>query len=265
MHASVILSTYNRARYLELSLLGYMRQTHKDFEIIVVDDGSTDDTGTIIESYKARAPFPIKHLWQENKGFRKAGILNKGIKASRYDYIVFSDGDCIPKADFIQAHVTNSGDSYLLGGGHVRLLKSYSDALTPEVVSKGLYEERLTADTMAGLKWKQRKNIFYMLVGKKRRPKFLGLNFSMPKKTLYEVNGFDENYQGWGQEDSDLRERLKRSGLKPKSILTQAIVFHLYHKPHSTKAERPNLSYSRRRNIPIRCINGIERLPQATT
>ncbi|MFQ5863405.1 MAG: hypothetical protein ACE5IC_09840, partial [Candidatus Brocadiales bacterium] len=68
---------------------------------------------------------------------------------------------------------------------------------------------------------------------------------------------------GWGQEDSDLRERLKRLGLKPKSILTQAIVFHLYHKLHSTKAARPNFSYSRRRNIPICCINGIEKLPQA--
>lgn len=259
MHVSLILSTYNRARYLELSLLGYMRQTYKDFEIIIVDDGSTDDTDKVIERCKARAPFPIEHLWQENKGFRKARILNKGIQASQHDYVIFSDGDCIPKADFISAHVSNSSKNYFLGGGHIRLPKDYSDALTPEAVSDGVFEEYLTPDVMAGLRWKQRKNIFYMLVGKKRRPKFLGLNFSVPKKALYEVNGFDENYEGWGQEDSDLRERLKRLGLKPKSILTQAIVFHLYHKPHPTKAEKRNFSYSRRRKIPIRCTNGIEK------
>ncbi len=263
MTVSIILSTYNRARYLELSLLGYMRQTCKDFEVVIVDDGSTDDTGTVIEKYQALAPFTIKHLWQEDRGFRKAIILNEGIKACKYDYVVFSDGDCIPKSDFIRIHVSNSGKSYLLGGGHVRLTKGYSEKLTSEAVSEGVYEESLTQDVMDGLKWKQRKNIFYMLVGKRRRPKFMGLNFSVSKKALYEVNGFDENYRGWGQEDSDLRERLKKHGLKPKSILTQAIVFHLYHKPHATKAERPNLSYSRRRNIPIRCINGIEKLPQA--
>mgnify|MGYP001602704298 CR=1 FL=1 len=259
MHVSLILSTYNRARYLELSLLGYMRQTHKDFEIIVADDGSTDGTDAVIKKYKMIAPFPIEHLWQENKGFRLAKMRNEGIKASRYDYIVFSDGDCIPKADFISAHVSNSGENYILGGGHVRLPKDYSDALTPGAVSSGAFEEYLTPDVMAGLRWKQRKNIFYMLVGKKRRPKFLGLNFSVPKKALYEVNGFDENYEGWGQEDGDLRERLKRLGLKPKSILTRAIVFHLYHESHPTKAKKLNFSYSRRREIPIRCINGIEK------
>ncbi len=260
MSVSVILSTYNRARYLELSLLGYIRQTCKDFEVVVVDDGSSDDTAAVIEKYQALAPFTIKHLWQEDRGFRKAIILNEGIKACKYDYVVFSDGDCIPKSDFLRTHVSNSGGNYILGGGHVRLTKGYSEALTSEAVSDGVYEESLTQDVMDGLKWKQRKNIFYMLVGKKRRPKFLGLNFSVSKKALCEVNGFDENYKGWGQEDSDLRERLKKHGLKPKSILTQAIVFHLYHKPHPTKAEKPNFAYSRRRKIPIRCENGLEKL-----
>ncbi|MCP4365928.1 MAG: glycosyltransferase [Planctomycetes bacterium] len=260
MSVSVILSTYNRARYLELSLLGYIRQTCKDFEVVVVDDGSTDDTAAVIEKYKAIAPFTIKHLWQENKGFRLAKLRNEGVKASQCDYLVFSDGDCIPKADFIRTHISNSGEHYILGGGHVRLPKGYSDSLTAEAVSEGVYEKFLTDDILDGLRWKQRKNIFYMLVGKKRRPKFLGLNFSVSKKALCEVNGFDENYHGWGQEDSDLRERLKRNGLKPKSILTQAIVFHLYHKPHPTKAEKPNFAYSRRRKIPIRCENGLEKL-----
>ncbi len=259
MHASVILSTYNRAKYLELSLLGYMRQTSKDFELVIADDGSTDDTVAVIEKFKSHAPFPVKHVWQKNNGFRLARIRNEGIKACQHDYIIFSDGDCIPKADFVKTHVSNSGEDYILGGGHIRLSKAYSDTLVTDAVVNGEFEEELTEDTMSKLRWRQRKNVFYMLVGKKRRPKFLGLNFSVPKKALYEVNGFDENFVGWGQEDGDLRERLKKLGKKPKSILTQAIVFHLYHRPHATKADKPNFPYSRRRNIPIRCTNGLEK------
>lgn len=259
MHVSVILSTYNRARYLELSLLGYMRQTHKDFEMIIADDGSTDETQGLIERYQKLAPFPIKHAWQEHKGRRKAKILNKAIKLANFDYLIFSDGDCIPKGDFIEAHVRNSQKGYFLGGGHIRLPDVYSVALTPEAVSNGLYEQALTSERLWRLRLKHWKNLFYMLVGKKRRPKLLGGNISVDRKSVFEINGFDENYEGWGQEDSDLRERLKRFGLKPRSILTQAIIFHLYHEPDPTKALLPNLAYSRRPNIPIRCVNGLEK------
>jgi glycosyltransferase involved in cell wall biosynthesis len=260
MHVSVILTTFNRAGYLALSLPGYMRQTYKDFELIIADDGSTDETQGLIERYQRLASFPISHVWQENKGYRRARILNEAIKQASYDYLIFSDGDCIPKGDFIEAHVRNSQEGYLLGGGHIRLTKEYSASLTPEAVSQGLYGQALTSEQLWRLRLKQWKNFFYMLAGKRRRPKFIGLNLSVDKPSVLAINGFDENYEGWGQEDSDLRERLKRFGLRPRSILTQAIVFHLYHEPHPTKAVRPNLAYSRRPDIPVRCINGLEKL-----
>ncbi|MFN3466690.1 MAG: galactosyltransferase-related protein, partial [Candidatus Brocadiales bacterium] len=189
----------------------------------------------------------------------RAKILNKAIRLASHDYLLFSDGDCIPKGDFIEAHTRNCQKGYFLGGGHIRLAKDYSATLTPESVSQGLYEQTLTPEHLCNLRWKQWKNLFYVLIGKKRRPKFIGLNISVDKRSVFEINGFDENYEGWGQEDSDFRERLKRWGLRPRSILTQAIVFHLYHEPHPTKAQRPNLAYSRRANIPIRCANGLEK------
>ncbi len=258
--ATIILSTYNRASYLELSLLGYMRQTHPHFEVVIADDGSTDETTGIIETYQKLASFPIKHVWQENKGMRKARILNKAIKLASYDYLIFSDGDCIPKGDFIEAHLRNSQKGYFLGGGHIRLTKEYTESLTPEAVRQGHYEQALTSEHLWQLRLKHWLNLFYMLIGKSRRPKFLGLNISADKQSVIEINGFDENYEGWGQEDSDFRERLKRWGLRPRSILPEAIVFHLHHEPQPTKAIRPNLAYSRRANIPIRCLNGLEKL-----
>ncbi|HHT9154071.1 MAG TPA: glycosyltransferase [Candidatus Hypogeohydataceae bacterium YC40] len=158
MPVSVILSTYNRARYLELSLLGYMRQTHKDFEVIIADDGSTDETQDLIERYQKLASFPIKHVWQENKGWRKEKILNKAVKLASYDYLIFSDGDCIPKGDFIEAHVKNSQKGCFLGGGHIRLTKDSSAALTPEAVRQGLYEQALTLEQLWRLRFRLWKN-----------------------------------------------------------------------------------------------------------
>jgi predicted glycosyltransferase involved in capsule biosynthesis len=95
---------------------------------------------------------------------------------------------------------------------------------------------------------------------KKRRPKFLGLNFAVYKKAAFEINGFDENFQGWGQEDSDFRERLKKHGLKPRSILPQAVVFHMHHPTHPTAVQEFNRAYSRRKNLDARCINGLKKL-----
>lgn len=105
MKLSIIISTYNSEEWLHKVLLGYTIQTENDFEIIVADDGSTAKTKTVIESFKGKFKHPILHVWHEDKGFRKCRILNSAILKSNSDYLLFTDGDCIPRKDFVGNHL----------------------------------------------------------------------------------------------------------------------------------------------------------------
>ena len=104
---SVIISTYNAVEWLKKTLWGYSVQTFKYFEIVIADDGSTKETEELIQEFSEEFSFPIIHVWHEDNGFQKSVILNKAIKACSSDYILMSDGDCIPKADFVEQHIKN--------------------------------------------------------------------------------------------------------------------------------------------------------------
>ena len=121
MKASVIFSTYNSEEWLEKVIWGYSVQTTKDFEIIIADDGSKEATKNLIEKYQKLVDFPIIHVWQEDKGFQKSQILNKAILASTTDYLIFSDGDCIPRKDFVETHLKFREEGRFLSGGYFML------------------------------------------------------------------------------------------------------------------------------------------------
>ena len=104
MRTAVVTTTYNYPGALAAVLDGFIAQTGHDFELIVADDGSTDDTRRLIEDYARRAPFPLRHVWQEDRGFRAAAIRNRALAATRADYVIFTDGDCIPFRDFVAQH-----------------------------------------------------------------------------------------------------------------------------------------------------------------
>ena len=75
------------------------------FEVIIADDGSTSETLEMLERLKKEVFYPIIHVWHEDDGFQKTKILNKAIEKCSTPYIVMSDGDCIPRKDFIEQHV----------------------------------------------------------------------------------------------------------------------------------------------------------------
>jgi len=259
LSVSILLATYNQPRFLKRSLLAYNRQTYEDFEVVVADDGSRTETTELIETMKRVISYPLIHVWQEDLGFRLARSRNNAIRASRNDYLITSDCDCLPRFDFLEKHVQFAQEGCYVGGGHVRMTEALTNRLTLDMVKAGTYEEALDADAWKKIKRRHFKHRFYQLAKSKRRPKFLGLNFAVHKKAAFEINGFDENFQGWGQEDSDFRERLKKHGLKPQSILPHAIVFHMYHPPHPTAKERRNVAYYRRKDLQARCVNGLEK------
>ena len=132
MQLSVIFTTYNSPLWLEKVLWGYQYQQFKNFEVIIADDGSTAETGDAIKKMQQQVDYPIRHIWHEDKGFCKCRILNKAIVASASDYLVFSDADCIPRKDFLQAHHDHKEKNHFLSGGAIRLPMNLSEMINKE-------------------------------------------------------------------------------------------------------------------------------------
>ena len=121
MKLSVIITTYNAEEWLKKVLLGYLCQTEIDFEIVVADDGSTAKTAEVISRFSSLFKYPIVHVWQKDEGFNKCKILNKAILKSNSNYLLFTDGDCIPRKDFVSTHLKQQEKGYFLSGGYFKL------------------------------------------------------------------------------------------------------------------------------------------------
>lgn len=235
MKLSVIICTYNSPRWLEKVLWGYGQQTHGDFEIIVADDGSTVETTELIDRMRGHLPVMIRHVWQRDDGFRKCRILNKAILHAAYPYIVFTDGDCIPRSDFLAVHAARAKPGYYLSGGYHKLPRSTSEAITRDDILAGrcFDIDWLRAYGMP----RSRKNL--KLTAGPRRARLLnwitltscnfkGSNGSAWLEDILAVNGFDER-MAWGGEDREFGVRLINRGVRPRHVRYDAIVVHLDH------------------------------------
>ena len=235
MQISVIFTTYNSPDWLEKVLWGYKYQEYKDFEVLVADDGSTSETAEVIRKMQANVDYTIKHIWQEDEGFRKCEILNKAIVASESNYLVFSDGDCVPRKDFLSAHVKHRKENHFLSGGYFKLPMSISKLIQPEDIASERFVN-LTWLKEQGLE-KSFKNSKLTLKG--AGVKFMnaitptnaswnGHNSSGWKKDVLAINGFDERMR-YGAQDREFGERLMNNGLKGIQIRYSAITMHLDH------------------------------------
>lgn len=254
MTASVIFSTYNSEEWLEKVIIGFSVQTFSDFEIIIADDGSREATKTLIDKLRAEISIPIIHVWQEDNGFQKSQILNKAILASTSDYLIFTDGDCIPRADFVQVHIDYREEGYFLSGGYYKLPMDISKAITKEdIVAQNCFD--LPWLKSQGLK-SSGKNIKFLTSGLSAKilnfitptnASWNGHNSSGWKKDLVAVNGFNQEMQ-YGGQDRELGERLFNKGLKSKQIRYSAICVHLDHKRGYVNKETWQKNYAIRAN-----------------
>jgi glycosyltransferase involved in cell wall biosynthesis len=250
IRASVIAAFYNRVDYLKLVLAGFERQTEKKFEFIIADDGSGQEIVDEIKNITTDYTFPIKHIWQEDKGFRKNKILNSTVRNSEADYLIFIDADCVPHSAFVEAHLDFSKKNTSLTGRRVNLSKKISGKLTEEKVAKGFLEKnfvKILADSVFGRtnfveKGIYIKNKFLLTFLNKKARGLLGCNFSLFKEDIEKVNGFDERYilPSIG-EDSDVQFRLELAGVKIKSINHSAVQYHLYHELQKRNPENLEL------------------------
>ncbi|MCP4334253.1 MAG: glycosyltransferase [Gammaproteobacteria bacterium] len=269
MFASVIFTTYNHPKWLEKTLWGFSAQSFRDFEIIVADDGSGDETRAVIESLQAQIDIPIRHLWQEDDGFQKCRIMNKAIVESRGEYLIFTDGDCIPHPDFVRNHVELSAENRLLSGGYFKLPLDVSRAITKQDILAG-------NSTRPG--WLLRHGVAFTpkisklfshpLVGAIldaltiTRATWNGHSSSTWKKHVIATNGFDERMQ-YGGQDREFGERLINMGIKPRQVRYRCSCVHLDHgrgyaRPESIAKNRAIRKHTRDHKI-TRTDYGIEK------
>jgi glycosyltransferase involved in cell wall biosynthesis len=232
---SVILSTYNSPEWLEKVLWGYAAQDVSDFTIVIADDGSGPETRAVIDRVRDETDLAITHVWHEHRGFRKCEILNKAILASSSDYLVFSDGDCIPRRDFLARHRELRRPGRFLSGGDLKLPMAISEAIGREHILAG-HATDLTWLRSQGLR--PTKKVLKLLAGPRLGP-FLdavtptratwnGGNSSAWREDILAANGFDERMV-WGGEDRELGERLENAGVRGLQIRHRAVVVHLDH------------------------------------
>ncbi|MFO0697645.1 MAG: glycosyltransferase family 2 protein [Nitrospira sp.] len=235
MKTAVVVTTYNRPDALEIVLQGYCDQSDRDFALIVADDGSTSETADVVRRYVNRAPFSLSHIWHEDRGFRAAAIRNRAVASTTADYVVFTDGDCVPSRHFVRGHKQLAEPGYFLGSNRVLLNRTLTDRVV---------RQRLPIHTWNALDWamawsRREMNRVLPLFTlpdswfRKRTPdRWEGIktcNLSVWRSDLVRVNGLDESYEGWGLEDSDLVIRLLHAGVKHKNARFAAPVFHLWH------------------------------------
>jgi glycosyltransferase involved in cell wall biosynthesis len=231
----VVLSTYNWPHALELALWGYAVQTHRDFQVVIADDGSGAETRETVERVRRETGLEIEHVWQPDQGFRKSEILNRAILAADREYLVFSDGDTIPRSDFVQVHAEQAERGRFLSGGYLKLPAEVSERITTDDVRAG------RATDLGWLRaqgWRPGKHALRLTRSRRwatlldrltpTPPRWHGNNASTWREYLLEVNGFDME-MGYGGQDAALGDRLENLGVRPKRIRYRTAAVHLYH------------------------------------
>ncbi|WP_455210161.1 glycosyltransferase [Kaarinaea lacus] len=235
----VLLAVYNNLDVTRLTLQGYCRQIDTEFTLVIADDGSGPEIKQLVDEFQSQ--LTIRHLWQEDQGFRKARILNRAIATSNADYLVFSDNDCIPSRHFVADHRMAAQQGYFITGRRVDLGPVPTDELL-------IGKRRDPESFWWVLQHSWRKNLkrgekalrpphWLHKLWSSKQIGTLGANMAMWRDDLIKINGFDETFEGYGMEEVDLEWRLLASGLKRRSCLGRAILYHLYHQPRAMTPE----------------------------
>ncbi|MGH7492528.1 MAG: glycosyltransferase [bacterium] len=238
IRATIIIAFYRKTHFLRLVLAGFARQSFQDFEILIADDGSDDAVVEEVHALIAASPHHIRHIWHEDRGFRKNRILNRAIVAAQSDYLIFVDGDCVPHREFVRDHFEKGQPKTCLAGRRVDLSKRITGKLSEEKIRAGYLEKQLGQMLLDSLLLGSKnveKGIYirskYLggLMSRKKRG-LLGSNFSLHKADLLSINGFDERYEEPGiGEDRDIEFRLEQNNIAVKSLGNVAIQYHLHH------------------------------------
>ena len=266
MKISILITVYNRPETLKACLHALtLSITHFD-EVVVSDDGSCKEAVRHMKAYFPKFPFPIRYIWQENKGYRLAAARNSAIRHSSGDYLIFLDSDILLLSDAISLHLQHARQGVFLAANRAFLNQDFSNEAVQCSFNSERMEKFWQSAEHSHLRKAERqfkRNSWLRKFGltNRHKPKILGCHFSLFGNDIKKVNGFDEHYTGWGLEDDDLALRLYKAGMKSFSLITKARALHLWHEPVSSRTERfsdnPNLTYFNRRKVPAYCADGL--------
>lgn len=231
----MIFTTYNSPRALELVLWGFAAQTRAGAQVVVADDGSGAETKAVIDRVRSETGMEVLHVWHEDRGFRKTEILDRAILAARGEYLLFTDGDCIPRADFVETHLRLAERGRFLSGGYLKLPREVSEAITPEDVRSGRVAD---VGWLKSKGWRPGRHALRLLRSARlaaaldratpTSPTWNGHNASAWRDDLVRVNGYDLE-MAYGGLDRAVGECLENAGVRGKQVRFRAPVLHLHH------------------------------------
>ena len=222
-------------------------QHYRNFEVLVADDGSGQNTRDVVRVFQEHQRFALAHVWQEDKGFRAGAARNRALAAANGDYVVFLDGDCMVRPDFLSTHARLARRGCFVAGNRGLLTRAFSERVleTRQAVYTWPFSRWMFGEGRRGLN--RRLPLLRFPLGPLRNQyprRWRGVktcNLGVWRDDLFAVNGFDERYQGWGYEDSDLVLRLIRNGVRCKDGRFALGVLHLWHGEHDRTGTAENL------------------------
>jgi len=265
---AIIISTYNKPDYLRQVLDGYRQQTGPGFTIYIADDGSTEETRELIEAAQADYPTDIVHVWHEDAGFRKARIHNLTLTRVREPYVLLTDGDCIPLPGLLATHARLSGSGYFISGRRVLASRAWTESLCRQ----GSLKADISTQSWIGHRLRGHINRILPILtpirlgtDHQRLAGIRGCHLGCWLDDLRTINGFDESFEGWGREDSDLAARLIHAGVKRRDLAAPPVL-HLWHAEHARLRldENDALLQACIEERRMRARTGIEELEQAS-
>lgn len=237
------------------------RRVAGQFEVVVTDDGSTDCTAEVVRQFARWVRFPVMFTTHEHGGFRLARCRNEGARATSAPYLLFSDGDCLFPADHLQKHLLARRRGVVRSGDCLRLDEATSRRVDVAAVVSRAYQAWVSPAERRRLLQRWIKDQFYSAVRHTTKPRLVGCNVGIWRTDLEAVNGFDERFVGWGCEDDDLAERLRRTGVRIASILGYTRALHLWHPSDPSQPanwqEGENVDILACRDRPTRCVRGL--------
>lgn len=240
-NVSVLITTYNWPEALLLSLRSVFAQTILPKEIVIADDGSRDETRELITSLKNEVPENVEmiHVWHEDLGFRLAGIRNKALSKITSDYVVQIDGDCIMERHFIEDHLQLAKPGCFIAGSRVFVSKEDTERILENKIFK---PSDLNLSISHRLNSKRNKFLRNFIAPRYKKNNIWaarGANMSYYMDDIVSVNGYNEEFVGWGFEDSELAFRLYNMGIKHLALKFGGVLYHLHHNERSrTHADR---------------------------